>query len=49
MAVYILEHTYKILCHHDHMVELNPMFGYTAETSKLLQVHSIKRFLKVVS
>ena len=27
MAVYILDHTYKILCHHDHMVELNPMFG----------------------
>ncbi len=36
MAVYILDHTYKILCHHDHMVEVNPTF---AEIIKLLQVH----------
>ncbi len=46
MAVYTLDHTYKILRHHDHTVELNPMFGYTADITKILQVHSVKRFLK---
>ncbi len=45
MAVYILHHTYKILCRHDHMVELNP--GYTAEIIELFQIHSVKRILKV--
>ncbi len=48
MAVYIgplLDYTYKILRHHD-MVELNPMFEYTADIIKLLQVHSVKRCLK---